>query len=134
MCLYPLLSMKPLEALRIVITAAALLGAAVSAHAAAQGEPDCGVSTLEMVECLNVKTAEWDKRLNAADAKALKETEPKQREQLRSAQRLWVQYRDANCQYYWLGEGSIARVDAADCMLRMTKARALELEGKEDRD
>ncbi len=128
--------MRPIEALHIVTTTAALLGAAVSAHAAAQGKPerDCGVSTPEMVECLNAKTAEWDKRLNAAYAKALKEAEPKQREQLRSAQRLWVQYRDANCQYYWLGEGSIARIDAAGCMLRMTKARALELEGKEDQD
>jgi len=87
-----------------------------------------------MVECLNVKTAEWDKRLNAAYAKALKEVETKQRESLRAAQRLWVQYRDANCLYYSLGEGSIARVEAAGRMLRMTKARALELEGKEDRD
>ncbi len=128
--------MKPIEALRIVITAAALLGAAVSAHAAARGEPerDCGVSTPEMVDCLNAKTAQWDNRLNTAYAKALKEAEAKQREQLRTAQRLWVQYRDANCQYYWLGEGSIARVDAADCMLRMTKARALALEGKQDRN
>lgn len=86
-----------------------------------------------MVECLNAKTAEWDKRLNAAYAKALKEAEPKQREPLRAAQRLWVQYRDANCLYYSLGEGSIAKVAAADCMLRMTKARAKELE-TEDRN
>ena len=84
-----------------------------------------------MVECLNVKTAEWDKRLNAAYAKALKAAETKQRETLRGAQRLWVQYRDANCLYYSLGDGSIARVEAADCALRMTKARALELEGKD---
>ncbi|HTT49011.1 MAG TPA: lysozyme inhibitor LprI family protein [Pseudolabrys sp.] len=119
-----------------ILAAAALVGAAVSAFAGAQGEPDqdCGASTPEMVECLNVKTAEWDKRLNAAYAKALKEVETKQRESLRAAQRLWVQYRDANCLYYSLGEGSIARVEAAGCMLRMTKARALELEGKEDRD
>ena len=26
--------------------------------------------------------------------------EPKQREQLRVAQRLWIHYRDANCLYY----------------------------------
>jgi len=83
-----------------------------------------------MVDCLNDKTAFWDKRLNAAYATALKEAEPKQREPLRAAQRLWMQYRDANCLYYRLGEGTIARVDAADCMYRMTKSRALELEGK----
>ena len=38
----------------------------------------------------------------------------KQREQLRVAQRLWIQYRDANCLYYDLGEGTIARIDAGD--------------------
>jgi uncharacterized protein YecT (DUF1311 family) len=53
----------------------------------------------------------------------------KQREQLRSAQRLWIQYRDANCLYYGLGEGTIARIDAGECMRNTTKARAEELEG-----
>jgi uncharacterized protein YecT (DUF1311 family) len=119
-----------------LIATAALIGAAVSAHAGAQGEPDqeCGVSTPEMVDCLNAKTAEWDKRMTVAYQRMRNAGEPKQRDQLLKAQRLWIQYRDANCLYYWLGEGSIARVEAADCMLRMTKARAFELEGKEDRD
>ena len=117
-----------------ILSAAALLGAAafVCARAQAGLDQDCGVSTPEMVECFNAKAAEWDKRLNVAYAKALKAAGTKQREALRSAQRLWLQYRDANCLYYSLGEGSIARVDAAACMLRMTKSRALELEGKED--
>jgi len=119
-----------------VVAAAALTGAAVSAYAGDQGDPgqDCGVSTPEMVECLNAKTAQWDKRLNAAYKSALDAAPGKRREQLRVAQRLWVQYRDANCTYYFMGEGSIARVEAAGCTYRMTKARALELEGKEDRD
>ena len=101
------------------------------------------MSTPEMVDCLNAKTAQWDKKLNAAYKAALDAAQPKQREQLRTAQRLWVQYRDANCTYYFMGEGSIARVEAADCTYRMTKARAEELSaggagpdnpGKEDRD
>ena len=50
-------------------------------------------------------------------------------DQLRAAQRLWIQYRDANCLYYGLGEGTIARLDAGECMRSMTKARAKELEG-----
>jgi len=48
---------------------------------------------------------------------------------LRAAQRLWVQYRDANCLYYGMGEGTIARLDAGECMRSMTEARAKELEG-----
>jgi uncharacterized protein YecT (DUF1311 family) len=116
--------------------AAALVGAAVSASAGDQGEPDksCGVSTPEMVDCLNAKTAQWDKRLNVAYQQALKDAEPKQREQLRIAQRLWIQYRDADCLYYWLGEGTIARVEAAHCMYRTTKSRARELEGEYEQD
>ena len=125
-------------ALRIAaIGAAALVGAAVSASAGDQGDPEqaCDGSTYEMVECLKAKTAQWDKRLNAAYRKALDDAQSdKQRNQLRAAQRLWVQYRDANCLYYDLGEGTIARIDAGDCMLRLTKARAEELEGAGSRN
>ena len=110
-----------------LVIAAALVGAAASALAA-EPKKECGVSTPEVVDCLNTKAAQWDKRLNAAYQAALKDAEPKQRDQLRIAQRLWVKYRDANCTYYFLGEGSIARVLAADCTYRMTKQRALELE------
>jgi uncharacterized protein YecT (DUF1311 family) len=58
----------------------------------------------------------------------MKDAAPQQHDQLRTAQRLWIQYRDANCLYYDLGEGTIARIDAAECMRKMTEARALELE------
>jgi uncharacterized protein YecT (DUF1311 family) len=67
--------------------------------------------------------------MTIAYQQALKDAGEKQREQLRSAQRLWIQYRDANCLYYGLGEGTIARVEAGECMRNMTKARAEELEG-----
>ena len=87
-----------------------------------------------MVECFKAKTAQWDKRLNAAYAKALKDAQPKQREQLRVAQRLWVQYRDANCLYWDLGEGTVARIQAGDCMYRLTRTRAEELEGAVERN
>ena len=118
------------------IATAALIGAAVSAFAGVQGEPEqeCGVSTYEMVDCLNAKAAQWDKRMTIAYQRALKDGEAKQREQLRKAQRLWIQYRDANCLYYFMGEGTVARVEAADCTYRMTKSRAEELEGKENRN
>lgn len=113
------------------VAAAALIGAAVSACGAEQGEPEqgCDGSTYEMVECFKAKIAQWDKRLNIAYRKALQLAQPKQREQLRKAQRAWLAYRDANCLYWDLGEGTIARIQAGDCMYRLTKERALELEG-----
>jgi uncharacterized protein YecT (DUF1311 family) len=82
-----------------------------------------------MVECLKAKTAQWDKRMTIAYQQALKDAAPQQHDQLRAAQRLWIQYRDANCLYYGLGEGTIARLDAGECMRSMTEARARELEG-----
>jgi uncharacterized protein YecT (DUF1311 family) len=118
------------------IAAAASLGAAAFAFAGDPGDPaaECDGSTYEMVECLKAKTAYWDKRMTIAYQLMLKAGEPKQREQLRVAQRLWIQYRDANCLYYGLGEGTIARIEAGECMRSMTEARAKELEGKEDRN
>jgi uncharacterized protein YecT (DUF1311 family) len=119
----------------VTIAAAALIGAAAFAFAGDQGDPEqnCDGSTYEIVECLKAKTAQWDKRLNAAYKQALEDAEPKQREQLRVAQRLWIQYRDANCLYYDLGEGTIARIEAGYCMKDLTQARAQELESKTER-
>jgi len=65
----------------------------------------------------------------AAYEKAMKDAGPQQHDQLRAAQRLWIQYRDANCLYYGMDEGTIARIDAGECMRSMTEACARELEG-----
>ena len=115
--------------LAIGLAAVVVLGSVV--HAGDQGEPEqsCDGNTFQMVECLKAKTAQWDKRLNAAYQKAVQDAQPAQRDQLRTAQRLWIQYRDANCLYYGLGEGTIARLDAGECMRSMTEARAREFEG-----
>jgi uncharacterized protein YecT (DUF1311 family) len=118
-------------ALKTSIGAAAMMALATLACAGDQGEPEpsCDGNTFQMVECLKARTAQWDKRMTIAYQQALKDAGEKQREQLRVAQRLWIQYRDANCLYYGLGEGTIARIDAGECMRNMTKARAEELEG-----
>jgi uncharacterized protein YecT (DUF1311 family) len=114
------------------VVAAVFIGLVASAaQAGEQSAPaqSCDGSTPEMVDCLAARTAQWDKRMNAGYQQALKDAGALQREQLRAAQRLWIQYRDANCLYYGLGEGTIARVDAGECLRSMTEARARELEG-----
>jgi uncharacterized protein YecT (DUF1311 family) len=85
--------------LRFAIYATAMLALSSIAHAGDQGEPEqsCDGNTFQMVECLKAKTAQWDKRLNSAYQKAVQDAGSAQRDQLRAAQRLWVQYRDANC-------------------------------------
>ncbi len=127
-----------------IIAAAALAGAAASAFAGAEGNPDeCTGSTPEMVDCLMAQHARWDKELTTAYQRAMKDAVPAQKEKLRDAERAWIKYRDANCDYYAAGEGTIARIDAAACLRDMTKRRAEELlsggagpdnPGKEDRD
>jgi uncharacterized protein YecT (DUF1311 family) len=133
-----------LRVLFTIVTAAALTGAAASAFAGAQGNPgECTGSTPEMVDCLMAQHAHWDKELTVAYQRAMKDAVPAQKERLRDAERAWIKYRDANCDYYAAGEGTIARIDAAACMLNMTQKRAEELKnggagpdtpGKEDRD
>jgi uncharacterized protein YecT (DUF1311 family) len=115
---------------RTLIAAVSICLLASVAHAGDQGDPaqSCDGNTFEMVECLKAKTAQWDKRMTIAFQQALKDAVPQQREQLRAAQRLWIPYRDANCLYYGMGEGTIARIDAGECMRNMTEARARELE------
>ena len=117
--------------LRMAIGLAAVLALVSVVHAGDQGEPEqsCDGNTFQMVKCLKTRTAQWDKRLNVAYQKAVQDAGDAQRDQLRAAQRLWVQYRDANCLYYGMGEGTIARLDAGECMRSMTEARAKELEG-----
>ena len=117
--------------LRICLCAALAVALIATARAGDQGDPDqaCDGSTFQMVECLNAKTAQWDKRMTIAYQQAMKDAAQQQREQLRAAQRLWIQYRDANCLYYGMGEGTIARIDAGECMRNMTEVRARELEG-----
>jgi len=117
--------------MKSLIVAAAMAALLVPpAHAGDAGDPDesCDGSTAEMVDCLAVKTQRWDKRMTIAYQQAMKDAPAPQRDQLRAAQRLWIQYRDANCLYYSMGEGTIARVDTGECLRRTTEARARELE------
>ena len=114
---------------KLLIALAATAALAPAAHAADSDKPDCDSGrTPDIVACAGIETARWDKRMNAAYQKALKEGEPPRQEQMRTAQRLWVQFRDANCLYFDMGEGTIARIDAAECMRNMTETRARELE------
>lgn len=112
----------------LMAATAAFLMPAAQANDAGDPDQSCDGSTAEMVDCLAVKTQRWDKRMSIAYQQAMKDASPAQHDQLRAAQRLWIQYRDANCLYYGIGEGTIARVDAAECLRRMTEVRAKELE------
>jgi len=77
---------------------------------------------------VQAKTDASDQRLNAAYKALQARIEVNQRQLLLAAQRLWVQYRDANCAFYGVQDGSIRQVQGAECVRSMTEDRARELE------
>ena len=61
--------------LKLMVTAAFVAGFACAADAGDQTDPplSCEGSTVEMVDCINTNTAQWDKRMNAAYHQVLKD-------------------------------------------------------------
>ncbi len=109
-----------------------LSGLLLSGAAWAQDDPAIDachnqVSTTEIVGCLDALTATWDKQLNAAYQAALKKADPDATTPLRASERAWLEFRKQRCYYLGAGPGTIGRVVASDCFMRMTKARAEEL-------
>jgi uncharacterized protein YecT (DUF1311 family) len=96
----------------------------------------CGekTSTLAVIECVQAKIDAADQRLNAAYKALQAHIDAAQRQSLLAAQRLWVQYRDANCAFYGTPDGSIRQVQATECLRSMTEDRARELEKAGMRD
>jgi len=88
-----------------------------------------GGVTPSMVERMNAETERQDVRLNKAYQDIMAGLSPEHKKQLQEAQRLWLKYRKANCDFYYDPDGgTIARVSANDCFMSATAARAKELE------
>lgn len=86
------------------------------------------LTTQGIVECVGVATKEWDRRLNGSYRALMERSDAQQQAPLKATQRLWIKYRDSNCGFYANGAGTIARIEAAECMRAMTKARTCELQ------
>ncbi len=88
-----------------------------------------GGVTVEMLDCIGDEHAVQDQRLNQAYKRLISQLSVSREHDLRAAQRLWIQYRDANCSFYADPDGgAMASIRAADCGLGMTARRARELE------
>ena len=85
-------------------------------------------TTVSIVDCVNKQAKKWDTRLNKSYKALMERSDAAQQATLKSAQRQWIQYRDANCQFYALGDGSISQINAAECMRAMTQERTCEIE------
>ena len=83
-------------------------------------------STAGMIQCIDAEFAIQDKLLNQNYKKAMSVLNDENKKKLKDIQRKWVAYKEAKCAFY-PQQGSIHRLDAADCYLQMTKERATEL-------
>ena len=87
-----------------------------------------GGVTAEMHACISAEHERQDQLLNRNYQALVAELPPARKKQLQTAQRLWLQYRDANCHFYADPDGgTLAGIAAADCVLQMTASRAREL-------
>lgn len=88
-----------------------------------------GQSTAGTVGCIAAELAIQDAALNAAYRKLTAGMNARQQTGLRTAQRAWIAFRDADCasrqDWEW---GSMSTVAANFCTLRRTVERTIELE------
>lgn len=87
--------------------------------------------TMFVLECIGAETVYQDHRLNVAyDKLLLRMNSYVRKEKLRLGQRAWIKYRDESCQLYYtnIEDGSMARIEASNCIMVKTAERAEELE------
>lgn len=88
-----------------------------------------GQSTHGMIACVRNELETQDAALNAAYRDALTRLNQRQQGKLRTAQRAWLAFRDADCAAHhdedW---GSLSTISANFCVLRRTVERTIELE------
>jgi len=85
--------------------------------------------TSNMIDCLEAESKRQSGRLNRAYKELMDQLSAQRKKQLQLAQDAWVTYRDENCEFYYDPDGgTIAAVNANDCFMSATAARAKELE------
>src|SRR5688572_27478953 len=74
--------------------------------------------TLAMIDCILSETSRQDDQLNENYRVLGAKISQKRRKSLLEAQRAWVKFRDANCDFYDDPDGGTsARLTAAECVL-----------------
>jgi uncharacterized protein YecT (DUF1311 family) len=81
------------------------------------------------IDCLMGETAAWDDILNSEYKQLLPLLKSEAAEDVRKAQRLWLQAREADCRvpYYFYGGGTIVKTLGAECQRDHTADRAILL-------
>jgi uncharacterized protein YecT (DUF1311 family) len=84
--------------------------------------------TPAMIDCIVSETSRQDIQLNENYRALGAKISQKRKRALIEAQRAWIKFRDANCDFYDDPDGGTgARLSAAECVLNATVDRANEL-------
>jgi uncharacterized protein YecT (DUF1311 family) len=82
-----------------------------------------------MQDCISEELERQDRRLNGAYQVLMDSLPEKRKTQLRDAQRKWIEFRDANCEFYYDPQGGqAARLASNECVVTLTAERAHALE------
>jgi uncharacterized protein YecT (DUF1311 family) len=88
-----------------------------------------GGATFAMQDCISEELERQDRRLNGAYKVLMDSLPEKRKTQLRDAQRKWIEFRDANCEFYYDPQGGqAARLASNECVVTLTAERAHALE------
>jgi uncharacterized protein YecT (DUF1311 family) len=83
----------------------------------------------DMFECNAEELDRQNARLNDNYKKLMSKLSRDRKKALLKAERAWIKFREANCDYYFDPDGgAAARLDASGCLVTMTAKRAKELE------
>jgi uncharacterized protein YecT (DUF1311 family) len=82
-----------------------------------------------MLDCIGAEGVRQDKRLNDVYKTLMNKLKPERKRELQEAQRLWIKYTEANCNFYLDPDGgTAARLAASECPVLAKAARVKELE------
>lgn len=89
------------------------------------------VSTKDMQDCMDNEWKKSDAELNRVYQQSLKKLKPEQAALLKKAQRVWLSYRDAQCDadYKMFAGGTAAPLALTQCRVTLTQERTKTLEG-----
>jgi uncharacterized protein YecT (DUF1311 family) len=118
-------------ALTVLAGFAALAPASRGQHMNAPDGPcrNAGSSTAEQAQCFAMAYQEADKKLNEVYGRVLKTLAPDDQQALAAAERLWIQFRDANCavEHGLYKGGSAAPMVLTACLEALTRQRGEDL-------
>jgi uncharacterized protein YecT (DUF1311 family) len=86
-----------------------------------------GGVTGEMLACSDAEIRRQDALLNANYKKLMSKLSRARQKALLKAQRAWLKFREAHCDFVGSGEGTAAVLGYSSCLLNMTAERAKEL-------